>query len=230
MPHQIETITTPFILHITVNCYLVRADDGFVLIDTAKRGQRRTVEAALERAGCHPGNLKLIILTHGDFDHCGNAAYLREKFDTRITMHHDDTGMVERGDMLWNRKQPNVIARTIMTSLFRLNEADRFKPDFYVKADDDFSDYGFDACVITLPGHSKGNIGLLTREGNLFCGDLLANTSKPDLWSIIDDAEAAQASVEKLKALEITTVYPGHGKPFPMAQFTANHNTNGKRA
>jgi len=30
---------------------------------------------------------------------------------------------------------------------------------------------------------------------------------------------AANASAEKLKSLEINTVYPGHGKPFPMELF-----------
>jgi len=35
----------------------------------------------------------------------------------------------------------------------------------------------------------------------------------------MDDLSAANASVEKLKKLRIKTVYPGHGKPFPMELF-----------
>jgi glyoxylase-like metal-dependent hydrolase (beta-lactamase superfamily II) len=35
----------------------------------------------------------------------------------------------------------------------------------------------------------------------------------------MDDLAAAHASVEELKALAVDTVYPGHGKPFPMEQF-----------
>jgi len=35
----------------------------------------------------------------------------------------------------------------------------------------------------------------------------------------MDDLSAANASVEKLKKLRVKTVYPGHGKPFPMEQF-----------
>ena len=103
-----------------------------------------------------------------------------------------------------------------------LRSSDRFKPDFCIADGDDLSEYGFDAQVLHIPGHSKGSIGLLTTAGDLFCGDLLANTDKPDLWSIIDDSAAANASVEKLKSLEINTVYPGHGKPFPMELFTKN--------
>jgi glyoxylase-like metal-dependent hydrolase (beta-lactamase superfamily II) len=50
----------------------------------------------------------------------------------------------------------------------------------------------------------------------LFIGDLLENTKQPALNSIMDDRAAAQASVEKLKALPVKIVYPGHGQPFPL--------------
>jgi hypothetical protein len=42
---------------------------------------------------------------NGDLDYAGNAAYLREEFGARIAMHHADSGMVERGDMFWNRNR-----------------------------------------------------------------------------------------------------------------------------
>lgn len=219
---KIETITTPFILHITVNCYLVEAEDGFVLIDTARSGQRGKVEAALEQAGCTAGKLKLIVLTHGDFDHSGNAAYLRQKFSTAVALHPDDRGMVERGDMFWNRKQPNPVMKVIFDRIFLLAQANRFTPDVWLREGDNLSTYGLDAHVIELPGHSRGNIGLLTADGDLFCGDLLGNLGKPAVWSLVDDRTAMAASVEKLNGLPVKTVYPGHGQSFPMAAFRAN--------
>jgi hydroxyacylglutathione hydrolase len=48
----------------------------------------------------------------------------------------------------------------------------------------------------------------------------LESTDKPGLNSIMDDLMAANTSVEKLNKLSIKTVYPGHGKPFPMEVFT----------
>jgi glyoxylase-like metal-dependent hydrolase (beta-lactamase superfamily II) len=209
--------------NISVNCYLVRTGEGYILIDTGKPNKRGAIEEELEHAGCHPGNLRLIVLTHGDADHCGNAAYLRKKFGATIVMHPDDSGMVEREDMFWNRKTPNTLVRTIMNRFFGLRQADRFRPDLYVEDGDDLSGWGFEARVLHIPGHSKGSIGILTADGDLFCGDLLANTGNPALWSIIDDAAVANASVEKLKRLEIGSVYPGHGRPFPMEQFFENN-------
>jgi hydroxyacylglutathione hydrolase len=220
---EIKTITTPFILNVSINCYLIRTINGFILIDTGRTNKRNVIEKELENANCHPGKLKLIVLTHGDFDHCGNAAYLRKRFRSQIAMHKDDSGMVEYGDMLWNRSKQNILTRMIFKLFFRLSKSDRFKPDLYVDKGYDFSEYGFDAKVLEIPGHSQGSIGILTTRGELFCGDLLANVGKPDIWSIIDDSDAAYASIEKLKSLQINTVFPGHGQPFPMELFMKTH-------
>ena len=223
MTLEINILTTPFVFNVSVNCYLVRTGDGFILIDTGRTNKRGAIEKQLESAGCQPGNLTLIVLTHGDFDHCGNAAYLRKKFGTQIAMHKDDSGMVEHGHMLWNRNKQNILIRIIFKLFFRLSKSDRFKPDLYIDEGYDFSGYGFNAKVLNIPGHSKGSIGILTASGDLFCGDLLANVDKPDIWSIIDDSVAAHDSVEKLRSLQINTVYPGHGQPFPMELFMKTH-------
>jgi len=217
MPKGIRTITLPLPYRLgSVNCYLVETDTGYILIDTGGSNKRRELEGELESAGCKPGLLKLIVLTHGDFDHAGNATYLRKKFGTKIAMHYDDSGMVERGNMFLNRKKSNILIRMIAPILFGFGKSERFKPDLYIEDGDDLSEHGFDAKVLHILGHSKGSIGILTSGGDLFCGDLLENTDKPALNSIMDDSVAANASVKKLKSLRINTVYPGHGKPFPM--------------
>jgi len=196
------------------NCYILRANTGFILIDTGRASKRIKLEKELDGAGCKPGNLNLIILTHGDFDHSGNCAHLREKFGTKIAMHYDDSGMVERGDMFWNRKTGNFLMRKIINVLFRIR---KFRPDFTVDEGYDLSEYGLKAKVVCLPGHSKGSIGILTVDGDLFCGDLFINIDKPEINSIIDDLAEAKVSAEKLRKYKIETVYPGHGKPFPMS-------------
>ena len=215
MKQQIGTIslTLPFRLG-SVNCYIVATDSGFVLIDTGASNKRKSLEKELENAGCRPGNLKLIILTHGDFDHTGNAACLRRKFGARIAMHRDDTGMLEHGDIFWNRKSGNFLIRAVASSLFRFSKSERCSPDLYLDEGDNLSQYGFDAEVLHIPGHSKGSIAIFTADGALFCGDLLLYKDGPVLNSIIDDRAAAQASFERLKGLKANTVYTGHGQAF----------------
>jgi len=63
----------------------------------------------------------------------------------------------------------------------------------------------------------SGN-GMVCR-GELFCGDLIENLKTPKLGSIMDDVPAAVESIRKLAGMSITTVYPGHGRPFVMQTF-----------
>jgi len=217
MPQEIKPISLllPYRLG-SVNCYLIKANIGYILVDTGSSKRCADLEKELERAGCKPGNLNIIVLTHGDFDHTGNAIYLREKFGTIIAMHYDDLGMVEHGDMFWNRKKSNLLIRKIAPTLSGFGKSRRFKPDLFIKDGDDLSEYGVDAKVIGMPGHSKGSIGIMTVDRDLICGDLFENIKKPALNSIMDDPAAANASVEKLRNLKVNTVYPGHGEPFCM--------------
>ena len=214
------------ILPLNIPGYLITAGDGYVLIDTSDSSDRRRLEKELALAGVKPGNLKLVLLTHGDFDHTGNAAFLQQKYGAKIAMHAQDAGMVTNATMGWNRKAKSdrmTIFGKFISLLARLfvskSSFETFTPDVYVEDGQDLAEYGIDARVIGLPGHSRGSIGVLTSTGSLFCGDLLMNMLRPELHFMIDDLPDCSASVEKLKSLPIGTVYPGHGKPFLLKQF-----------
>ncbi|MFA0834420.1 MAG: MBL fold metallo-hydrolase [Methanobacterium formicicum] len=208
----------------TVNCYLLKINTGFVLIDTGPSSKRAILEEELKSAGCKEGNLKLIIITHGDSDHTGNAAYLRQKHGSLIAMHPDDAGMTREGNMSHNR-DVNFLTRIMFSLPFiRLNKSDWFKADIDVEDGYDLSSYGLNAKIIHIPGHSRGSIGILTGDNDLYCGDLLTNTSEPALNSIMDDETAAHSSVKKLEKIEVNMVYPGHGSPFIMREFIVKEN------
>ena len=220
---KIKTITImmPFKMG-SVNCYLLENNANYVLIDTGSSNQRSELEKELENAGCKPGQLKLIVITHGDFDHTGNAAYLRDKYGAAVAMHPNDAKMAENGDMFSNRKKQNILIRKIAPILFGFGKGERFRPNILVEDGDDLSEYGMEARILSIPGHSMGSVGVLLESGEMFCGDILENLKSPSFNSIMDDMDAAKASAEWLKGLEIRTIYPGHGKSFSMEQFIEN--------
>ncbi len=203
-----------------VNAYLVKGDSGFVLIDTGLASHRARLEEALHSAGCRPGDLRLIVLTHGDPDHSGNAAYLREKYGAKIAMHKREVPAVEHGDMFLSRGRmplPRRLLKPLM-GLFRLRKRDRFTPDVYLDDGDRLVDYGLDATILHVPGHSAGSIAVLTADGVLFSGDFLENRTRPSTATLVDDAEALKASLERVRTLDIRIVYPGHGKAFTLGE------------
>ena len=226
---EITTINLGGMLGYGANCYLIKTDQGYILIDTGFSPKRAILDKGLERAGCKPGNLKLIVLTHGHGDHIGNCVYLRTKYAAPIAIHRGDSEMVEGEGVETNVF--NRILLSVISFIAGLGEIERFKPDLYLEEGDGFSEYGFDAKVLHLPGHSPGSIGILTAGGGpstgfqpaqpgssgqaLFCGDLFVNVTKPVKHSIVIDEAAFKTSVERLKNLSINTVYPWHGKPFP---------------
>jgi hydroxyacylglutathione hydrolase len=209
---EIHPITLRFLF--TVNCYLLKTETSQILIDTGIKKRREELEAKLKEAGCEPGSLKLIVLTHGHIDHSGNAAYLRNKYGSAIVMHSSDVKMVTSGNMFIDS---NGIIKGVVgffMKLLGLADFERFTPDKYLQDGETLLAYGLDATVIHTPGHSNGSICILTSEGDLFCGDLFSNDKKPEKTSIIQDRALLENSLKQLKNMNVSTVYPGHGKTF----------------
>ena len=199
-----------------VKAFLVKAKDGFVLIDTGMPYHWERLEAELIATGCLPSKLKLVIITHGDRDHIGNCAKLQEKYKAKIAMHEADAFIAEDGVFL--KRKVRTLAGRILILLSKLRRQkitlQKFKPDILLKDGQDLEEYEFRAKIIHLPGHTKGSIGILTEEGDLFAGDTFVNSKKPDIAIFIDNFQELKNSVEKLKKLSIKKIYPGHGKPF----------------
>lgn len=202
-----------------VNSYLIQNTQGFILIDSGTSNSQSELEARIKSVGCNPGELNLIIITHGDFDHIGNAAYIRNIFDSKIAMHPNDAEMAEKGDMFAGREAGNFLIRKLSPLLMGFGKARRFTPDINLSEDSDLNPYGLDAKILHLPGHSKGSIGILTSEGDLFCGDLLDNNEQPAKTTLVDIAQQLDASVDKLNHFKIRMIYPGHGKSFTLTAF-----------
>ncbi len=210
------------------NCYLVKTGTGFILIDTGFSWHRRALQNALRAAGCATGDLKLIVITHGDLDHTGNCVWLQKRYRAPVGMHPAEAESAERGNMFLSRKNgPGLFIRALV-SLVGLLFVRRFKPQVLLNEGDVLSAYGLDARILHLPGHSMGSIGVLTAEGQFFCGDLLATKDgRPIKGALVDDAGEMDASIRRLKGLHIKMVYPGHGRPFTMDQLMEDDSRSG---
>ncbi len=204
-----------------VNCYLIKAGDGFVLVDTGISLSRAVLDRELEKNGCIPGKLKLIIMTHGDIDHSGNAFYLSKKFSVKTAMNVNDSAMVESGKMLMDRGSGSLTRKIFQFFLFRLPKFrkviegfERFTPDVLLEDGFSLADYGVDAKIILVPGHTPGSLGVFMADGDFIAGDTLNNNRKPVISPIVHNEAQLNDSIEKIKLLGIRTVYPGHGRPF----------------
>jgi len=75
--------------------------------------------------------------------------------------------------------------------------------------------------VLALPGHTEGGMGLYREtDGVLLAGDHLLEriTPNPGLYLFLDPVDSGlsdyMASLDALRAMDVSLVLPGHGRPF----------------
>ena len=197
------------IKHKTDNCYLVTNGKQAILVDTCSSGG---YDAVLTE--CSKYEMKLIVLTHVHFDHAENAARLAGHFHIPVAMHEADLELFESFD-----KQPLLsygpVGRVVLgmsKKVLRKTQVEKPENLIFVKEGDDLSEYGFDAKIVELPGHTKGSIGVDVAGEQLLVGDALDNWLRPATGHLYTDVEALKASAKKIREMGERKLYYGHGK------------------
>ena len=194
----------------TDNCYIVSEGKDAILVDTAS-GQ--AYEKVLKE--CSKYKMRLIVLTHVHFDHAENAAKLSEHFGIPVAFHVSDENLFESFDNQ-PMKSYGIVGKVVLgMSLKVLRNTVVKRPEnvLYIKEGDDLSEYGINAKIIELPGHTKGSIGVDVEGTDLIVGDALDNWITPATGHLYSDKNALKASAEKIRALGPRKIYYGHGKP-----------------
>jgi hydroxyacylglutathione hydrolase len=206
-----------------VNTYLVR-DRGAVLVDP---GTARGASAVLRRLRrlLDPREIRLIIATHGHWDHIGAARRFREATGAPLAIHRDDAQWLREGliewpaGVTWWGRVFRAVFKPLMAPFI---EVPALEPDLII--DDgglDLEPYGVAGRVVHTPGHSAGSVTVLLEGGEALVGDLAMNgppmTLRPRFGIFAHDAEQVPTSWRKVVELGATTIYPAHGRPFAVS-------------
>ena len=133
-----------------VNAYLLRTREGFVLADTGVATQWGKLAAALAAAGCAPASLKLVVITHADMDHAGNARRLQAEWKAPIAIHGADELSLRTG-VAPKRSGRGPIASAamglmgLMRFFARGVKAEPLHPDFILTDGQNLRAWGLDA-------------------------------------------------------------------------------------
>ena len=192
------------------NCYIVENGTEGILVDTGKKEFADQVIKA-----CMPYRIRLIVLTHGHFDHAENAAQIADTLGVPIAMEEKDC------DLIGSNARQSLFAATLPGKIVlaaSLKEFDRrtmqvFKPDVLLHDGDSLADYGIDAQIIALPGHTRGSIGIDVEEKYLLVGDALMNMFYPTVSMLYHNRSDMLESAEKISSMGDRIIYFGHGKP-----------------
>lgn len=186
---ELRTLKVGFL---ATNCYILRKRDNgaTVVIDPGADGTY--IKSVLREMDAR---LKLILLTHGHFDHILGLAELRREGVVTAIHEKDAKNLTERdmfSSMLENDPRPFAPAEILFTE------------------DKNYSISGFDFYVMNTPGHTPGSVcyvfdDLMFTGDTLFCGGI----GRTD-FSGGSDADMDKSLERLVKLPGDFAIYPGH--------------------
>lgn len=191
------------------NCYLVTQKDAAILVDTGVKGFEKKILSQ-----CEGKQVKLIVLTHGHIDHVQNAAFLAKQLQAPIAMNEKDIPLLKDNlcREMKSRGAFGGVVRFFSVQSAKTTQLEDFKPNILLKEGDTLEEYGIEAKVVELPGHTAGSIGLRVGADSLLVGDALMNMVKPENTLLFEDYEETVKSAGKIEKMGDLKIYFGHGK------------------
>lgn len=192
-----------------INCYLVREDDGFTLVDTGLAGSAKDILAAAKQLGAP---IRRIALTHAHMDHAGSLDALHAALpDAEVILSVREARLLAR-DFSLDADEPQVKIRggwPVCTT----------RPTRVVTPGERVGSLE----VVAAPGHTPGQVAYLdTRDGALIAGDALSTHFGPAVAGVSKllfpfvamgtwDKPTALKTAKALRALGPARLAVGHG-------------------
>jgi len=188
---------------IMANCYVLGCEKtrAAAVIDPGEEAQR--ILDALEEDGL---DLKVILNTHGHFDHVGANRELKEAVpQAQLMIHGEDAPMLDQ------------LAQS--ARMFGMQAENSPSPDRLLQDKDVISFGELKLDVVHVPGHSPGGVAFVSPEG-IFVGDTLfaGSIGRTDLPGGNFDTLIASIQNRLFTFDDDTRVFPGHMGPTTVGQ------------
>lgn len=197
--------------------YLIWGSDGPVLVEAGPGSTLPTLLENLSQQGLKPADIKHILVTHIHFDHAGAAGWWAQQ-GTQIYVHPfgakhliDPARLIASATRIYGDKMDTLWGDILPAPAEKVTE---------IYDNDTVKVAGLSFQVLETPGHARHHH--VYRLGDVaFTGDaagikipgspLVGLPAPPPEF----DREVWQATVERLRALDVQTIYPTHFGPTP---------------
>lgn len=213
---QIKTIR----LGIT-NCYLIKGDKGYILVDAGSLRRHRRFAKLMKRHKINPREIKLIIITHAHYDHVGSLAAIKSLCGCPVAISPPEGEITSQGLVIippGTNLAGKIVSALGKTFKFAL-QFPRCEVDYLITEEFRLDEYGVAGRIVPTPGHTPGSLSVILDDGRALVGDLAMNMPEGKIFPIF--AEEPQVIFESWRMLiseGVETLYPAHGKPFPISR------------
>ena len=187
------------------------------MIDAGGYESASSLEKDILSKGVKPGDIELILITHGHWDHVAGARYFQEKYKIPVLVGKKDERLLSQG------KSEKLCPTDFMAkSRVKEDEAHSFQSPVVEKWIDTETKLetltGTRGRIVPLPGHTDGSLVFVIGK-NVFVGDLFRGSlvgSEPAVHFYICDIKANREDIQKLLskiAPDAEYFYPGHFGP-----------------
>lgn len=198
------------------NIHLIKSSPP-VLIDAGSPGEEKELENYLKQAGLTFKDIGLVVLMHGHADHAGLAQFL-QKQGIKVVLGEGDIPMAKTGR---NDELKPTSFSAYFIKMFADFPMEPFVPDIVISGSQSMKQWGLDAEVRPLPGHTPGSIAIVFSDKQAFVGDLMAGgimnglffSDAPGEHYFQPDIQATHRTINKLLGEGIVKFYVGHGGP-----------------
>ncbi len=203
------------------NCYLIKSDNGYLLVDSGSQGPNKGFLKNLKRLAIRPEEVSLLFLTHGHWDHMAGAKMIKKATGCKVAINQREKVNVESGEKfmppgfgLWGKGYRTALNAALPMYRYQGCEVD-------ISLSDDgclLEEFGVAGRIIHTPGHSAGSMSLLLDTGEAFVGDLAVNGAfmriGPGRPIFGDSIDLIFKNWELLLESGATKIFPAHGDPF----------------
>ena len=172
-------------------------------------------------------NIPLILLTHTHYDHTGCVEALRKATGAKVVVSAKEAAYLRRGHTpvpkgtsFWSE------ALSRAAHAFQSDKREHYTPVesgiIEIDAETSVEEWGFDARVLPLGGHTAGSIGLLIGD-HFFAGDTVFGIGHIVYPMFANFPEQIQSVWEVIIGSEAKYICPGHGRMLKMRQLEGHY-------
>jgi glyoxylase-like metal-dependent hydrolase (beta-lactamase superfamily II) len=204
--------------------HLIVTDEGITLIDAGLAGHYSDLRRELKAIGRPLSDIRGIVLTHGDTDHTGFAERLRKELGIPVYVGAADAARAQGEKPPATPKEKRRLGAMLGFFAYAIGKGGFRMPavsEVVAVDDGDVLPLPGAPVIVGMPGHSPGSVAIhVPVVRAVFVGDelttrnVLTGQTGPQPAPFTDDQAGSSASLERLAALDVDWVIPGHGAPW----------------